>query len=174
MQLIIPPIEEDASPHGDMAKNETLTGTEENTTTTTNHGEGVLSQDLRESFETMKAVWRQAARDSGEDSAATEELKRKGREQAVETALAVDSEVTQWQKGIAELEAMLSAAEGEDGSEGGYIEEGEEDSMEENNHEVVYPRGLPFPAVRFPSLPPMVVPDDDDQEDTTPSRSGAN
>jgi hypothetical protein len=174
MQLII--IDEESSPHGDMAKNDTLTGTEEHNNTSTrphHHGEGVLSQDLRESFEAMKAVWRQAGRDRGEDAAATEELKRKEREQAIETALAVDSEVTKWQNGIAELKAMLAAAEEEDGSEGGYSEEGEEDLIEENNH-AAYPRGRPLPAVRFPSLPPVVVPDDDENDDTAPSRNGAN
>jgi len=168
MQLIIPPLEEDGSPHGDMAKNDSLTETEENTNTNLQNGEGVLSQELRESFEAMKAVWRQAGRDRGEDPAVTEELKRKEREQAIETALAVDSEVAKWQSGIAELEAMLASAEEEE-DEGEFSEEGEEDTSVDSNH-----HGRPLPAVRFPSLHPVVVPDDDEHEDDTSSRDDAN
>lgn len=177
MQLIIPLLDEEGSPHhGDMAKNnhgEQESNNNNNNTRSSHRGgsDGVLSQDLRESFEAMKAVWRQAGRDSGEDLAATEELKRKEREQAIETALAVDSEVTKWQNGIAELEALLAAADEEDGSVGDYSEEGEEDAASHENHHEVYPRGRALPAVRFPSLPPVVVPDDDDQDDTTPSAS---
>ncbi|KAG7358988.1 hypothetical protein IV203_015577 [Nitzschia inconspicua] len=78
----------------------------------------VLSEELREQFEAMKAVWRQSKRsDSGEDgtrsgnNALREELKRKERETAVETALAVDEEISRWENGIAELEVMLAAEE---------------------------------------------------------------
>ena len=173
IQLIIPLLEgEDSSPHlGDMTNEDNLTGTEENENSNNNNGshhggggEGVLTHELRESFEAMKAIWRQAGRDN-EDSAANEELKRKMREHAIETALAVDSEVTKWQNGVAELEAMLSAAADEDGSEGDYnSEDVDEEDMRQGHHGV-----RPLPAVRFPSLPPVVVPDDEDIDETPPS-----
>lgn len=131
--------------------------------------DGVLSRELRENFEAMKAVWRQAGRHNGEEAAALEELKRKEREQAIETALTIDSEITMWQNGIAELEAMLAAEE--DPSEEGLSEEDAESSGDEN----AQPNGYPLPAVRFPSLPPVVVPDDEeDKDDSTMSRSGSS
>jgi hypothetical protein len=77
----------------------------------------VLSDNLREQFESMKTVWRQVRRAStGEKGVQTgqlslQELKRKERKTAVETALAVDQEISKWKNGIAELETMLAAEE---------------------------------------------------------------
>jgi len=180
MQLIIPQVEEDGSPQEqDMGRNEaprdiedhghTHSGSDESVSSTQSQ-EGVLSQELRESFESMKAVWRQAGRYNDEESAASEELKRKERDQAVETALAIESEVCKWQNGIAELEAMLAAEE--EASEEDLSEQEEDSTGEENV--AVNARGYPLAPVRFPSLPPVVVPDDDDDEDEDDASSDLN
>jgi len=112
----------------------------------------------------MKSLLRQVDRNNEEETASNEELKRKGREQAIETALAIESEVTKWQNGIAELEAMLAAAESEDENED-YSEHEEEGSAPGDDR--------PIPVVRFPSLPPVVVPDEDDKDEVTLARSGS-
>jgi hypothetical protein len=165
----------------------------EETVADTNHSQigtssTVLSQELREQFETMKEVWRQAkrassnaesdhendpppqmddAQESSESHLVRQNLKRKERETAVETALAVDAEIASWRNGIAELEAMLAAEE-------------EFDSNPSNGDELFQPvyeqgqenassrRPLLLPPLQqdnahlqFPLLPP-IVPDDDD------------
>jgi hypothetical protein len=170
----------------------------------------ILSDELREQFETMKAVWRQAKRassslsahDDGEEGEygendeevhlqgqeqqqprrqylqrQVEELKRKQRETAVETAVAVDAEVQRWKDGIADLEALLAAEDlssGDDDLDNATDEEAEESF---NGREIVVMRRHPPPPIQpaqqqhhrhhnlqFPRLPP-VVPDDDDDDD---------
>ena len=101
----------------------------------------VLSKDLRERFEAVKAVRRSVQRSTGSRSE-EEELKRKERGVAVETALAIESEITTWQNGIAELEAILARENGE--------EEDQDDDFEEDSN--VRPRQV----IRFPTLPPVI------------------
>lgn len=165
MQLIIPILdEEDTSQLGDMTRNEAHSGTAQNEINGehNSHHDRVLPQELRESFEAMKSLWRQSSRNSEEEVSSTEERKRKEREQAIETALAIESEVLKWQNGIAELEAMLAAAENMEGSEDDYSEYEEDGSAQDEDR--------PMPVVRFPLLPPVVVPDEDD---LTLQRSGS-
>lgn len=175
----------------------------------------VLSDELREKFETMKSVWRHAKRASngnleeqedvvdgqdpqevgqmdpheedhddgqpsqrvrlGSSDNSSQDLKRKAREMAVQTALAVAEEIARWQNGIADLEALLAAEEQEGrGEEDDDVvdEELEEDAAQVNAlgvREVVvvhhqqqnHPRRLPLPEeLRFPVLPPVVPTDD--------------
>jgi len=167
MQLIVPLLEDDdTSQTGDMARNEgpkETNGGEDFGDTDAHHGQS-LPHGLRESFEAMKSLWRQVGRQNEEESGALEELKRKERQQAVETALAIEAEVAKWQNSIAELEAMLAGVDNEEDSDDNYSEQEDEESFPE---EVP-----PVPGVRFPSLPPVVVPEDD-LDETTLSRSGS-
>lgn len=138
MQLIIPPVEDNEN-HGDTSHDGVAS-----------RRNGVLPDYLRDSFENMQAAWRQARRtDLSEED--VEELKRKEREVAVETAVAVDVEVSRWQTRIAELEALLAAEE----------EEHEEDE-ESDDEPVVVARERQRHVIRFPSLPPVIPPEDDD------------
>ena len=162
MQLIVPLLEEDdTSQPGDMARNEgpkETNGGEDFGDTDAHHGRN-LPHGLRESFEAMKSLWRQVGRHNEEESATLEELKHKERQQAIETALAIESEVAKWQNSIAELEAMLA-------------EEDTDDNYSEQDDEESFPEEVPpVPGVRFPSLPPVVVPEED--LDETLSRSGS-
>ena len=106
----------------------------------------VLSKDLRERFESVKAVRRSVQRSTG--SSEEEELKRKERGVAAETALAIESEIKMWQNGIAELEAILARENGEE-------EDQEEDFEEDSN---VRPRQV----IRFPILPPVIPADEEE------------
>lgn len=112
---------------------------------------GILPDDLRESFEAVKAAWRQSRRASAEEA---EELRRKEREIAVETALGVDAEISRWQNGIAELEALL-AQEDQDGEGVG----------DESNNDAGRQQQQQAGILRFPSLPPVVPPEDDDDDE---------
>ena len=141
MQLIVPPVEEnenqgnepgDAMGNGGNGKSD------------------VLPDELKEHFEAMKSVWRQARRSSGDENE-VEELRRKERAVAVKTAIAVDTEISRWQAGIAELEALLAAEDASD-------EVDESDDEEEELVEEGQIRGV----VRFPSLPPVIPPEDTD------------
>lgn len=144
----------------------------------------VLSDELRDQFETMKAVWRQAHRASSLDGDEQEgsqhashqrgdhqpllqqphvpdqDLKRKARDVAVDTALAVHDEIARWQNGIADLEALLAAEDVSDLDE----EEGNEAAVEALGVQEVYVvrnrRPIPH-GLRFPRLP-AVVPTDDE------------
>jgi hypothetical protein len=151
------------------------------------HDGDILSNELREQFEAMKAVWRQAKRESslsddeeeggkGNDKDVCEtvqhreDLKRKERETAVETALAVDAEIARWQNGIADLEALLAAEEEEDSHIG--AREAEPNDVIElplGRQEIVVVdgplQGLLHPHLQFPTLPP-VVPDDEEGSDS--------
>jgi hypothetical protein len=139
MQLIIPPVEDNVN-HGDVSHD----GMANN-----NDGSrGVLPDELRENFESMKAIWRQARRTNSSGDEA-EELRRKEREVAVETAVAVDAEISRWQTGVDELEALLAA------------EEGESDEHEEFDDEPVAWERQRY-VIRFPSLPPVIPPEDEE------------
>ncbi len=168
MQLIIPLLEEDDNPqHGDMSRSDgpRRTTNDQGFGEDSSHRDRVLPQDLRESFQAMKSLWRQVDRKKEEESAATDELRRKEREQAVATALAIEAEVAKWQNSIAELEAMLSAPENEDDNEENYGEQEEEGSFGDDDR--------PMPLFRFPSLPPIIVPEEEDHDETSITRSGS-
>jgi hypothetical protein len=145
----------------------------------------VLSDELREQFESMKTVWRHAKRASSGESfvqdglLSSQELKRKERKTAVETALAVEKEISRWKNGIAELEAMLAAEEdcslddyssdddkagAQDGQPGG--NQGQRASMN-HDHRLADNVG-PHPHLGFPCLP-LVVPNETDDHDDTSS-----
>ena len=160
MQFIIPPIEDDGSPqHGDnMSRLER--SPQEGTEGPCSNNHGAISDELRQNFEAMKEIWRLADRESGADSAILEELRHKERAQAIETALAVESEIAKWRIGIAELEAMLAAGSEEDESAISYLEEEQQVSNDEQLGGGAH--DFPVAAIRFPSLPPVVVPDDDE------------
>ncbi|KAL3915705.1 MAG: hypothetical protein SGARI_008129, partial [Bacillariaceae sp.] len=137
----------------------------------------------------MKSVWRQARRPSADDlgeqadasqaqDEGEEELRRKQREMAVETALAVDTEISRWKNGIAELDAM-SAEEASDDSDGDFDDhEGEEQIHNERQHvnanidgnrqppqNLLQQEPLPPPVIRFPNLPSEVL--DDEEYDSS-------
>ena len=146
---------------------------------------GGLSEDLRDQFETMKSIWRQARRDTGDERICPskdrsdgrqvmvkEDLKRKERETAVETAIKVQSEIEAWQNGIADLEALLAAEEEDDVDEWGGLppEDGDENGPP-GIREIAFvrrvnnaPRRQP-PPVRFPCLPPAIPTEDETTEE---------
>ncbi len=120
-----------------------------------------MTGERRESVEARKTEWRQARSSEAEGEENTEELKRKEREKAVETGVAVDAEISRWQKGIAELELMLSSQEEE--------EDGDED-VEDGDEPNAHPPPQFF--VRFPSLPPVVPLEAYDTSEDAASSSG--
>jgi len=145
--------------------------------------DGLLSAELREQFETMKSIWREARRgqDDDESSSSTdiaetrhqrlgvrEDLKRKEREAAVETAIKVQNEIETWQNGIADLEALLAAEEEQES------EDEEDDDEGENGppgiREIVIVRRNynaqreNHRQIRFPNLPPVVPTEDETEE----------
>jgi hypothetical protein len=123
----------------------------------------VLPRELRAQFEDMKSIWRKSRRDSSSATPAEkEELKRKERQMAVETALAVDSEISRLQSGIAELEAMLVQQDGPQ-------DENDNDSFYGEEEQLQLPQLLAPPVVVnaaavviFPALPPVIAPDYDE------------
>lgn len=143
--------------------------------------DGILSSELRDQFESMKSIWRQARRDHGDEGScssndnnearerklqAREELKRKEREVAVETAIKIHKEITSWQNGIADLEALL-AAEEEQASNDDDVPDEEGDNGPLGIREIAFirrsnnvPRRIP-PQIRFPSLPPAIPTEDE-------------
>lgn len=157
---------------------------EESSSSSITSSGNVLSDELRDQFETMKAVWRQAKRASsleGDEQEGSQhashqrgdheplphqphlpdqDLKRKARDVAVDTALAVHDEIARWQNGIADLEALLAAEDVSDLDE----EEGNEAAVEALGVQEVYVvrnrRPVPH-GLRFPRLP-AVVPTDDE------------
>lgn len=211
MQLVIP-IEDTsngsgASNHCIEQPRERETGTrnrsaeaaiDRNDSNNANDDDAILSGDLRDQFEAMKSVWRQARRgsedagsSSSNDSSETRErramvradLKRKERETAVETAIKVANEIATWQHGIADLEALLAAAEeDEELSIEEETDEGDEgdEVVRENGPpgvreiEFVARHAPPRPAqVRFPFLPPA-IPTDEEEDHATSSASSSS
>lgn len=150
----------------------------------------VLSQELREQFESMKTVWRQSKRAQSDEkfsqggvASSQEDLRRKARETAVETALAVDEELSRWKNGIAELEAMLAAEEdssiesADDYAQGEIIEE-EEHRGEQGQHReasIRLHRHAPeqHPRLGFPDLTPIVQNEDDEQDGVSSQSYGS-
>lgn len=139
----------------------------------------ILSKDLRDQFETMQSVWRQARRDGEDvDSSSSNnsnrervgnmrsELKRKERETAVETAIKVDREIAFWQEGIADLEALLAAEDEQVTNEEGASAANNQHAVEENGppgiREISFVRRNHLQApvrpaqIQFPFLPPAI------------------
>jgi len=157
-----------------------------------NHVEdAILSDDLRDQFETMKRIWRQARRQTDavqssfdDDVNETKEkramilhdLKRKERETATETAIKVDNEINKWRDGIADLEALLA----EENSDLSSMENSEEQGPETNNNGTLGIREISFVAdndnnkrqymvppppaapLRFPFLPQAILTEDEE------------
>lgn len=149
--------------------------------------DAILSAELRDQFETMKSIWRQARRGKDDERSSSsndnadcrgrrvrvrEDLKRKEREMAVETAIKVQNEIETWQNGIADLEALLAAEEQEfneevDDWEGAPQDEGENGPpgireiafVRRSNNAPQHP-----PQIRFPFLP-QAIPTEDETED---------
>jgi hypothetical protein len=100
------------------------------------HHNDVLSPELRLHFRTMRRLIQQEedAQRKRKDAPhqQLEELQLKKHQTAVKTALAVDDELSRLRNGIAELETLLAQQEGRD---------------------IIH---------EFPSLPPIVVSDQDD------------
>jgi len=118
-----------------------------------------MSQGLQQQFETMKQAWNASRSEAGNRSESTaagssveenrnleEDHQNKKRRVAIETAFAIESEVQKWQRGIAELEAMLD-------------EEG--NAPRSSSSSVAF---RPPAVVRFPSLPPIVPAEEGDFE----------
>ena len=78
----------------------------------------VLSQELRHNFNAMREIIEkednQKKRKDAPSTTAAKDLQLKKYHVAVETALAVEDEVSRLRKGIAELEALLAQQEGEE------------------------------------------------------------
>jgi len=145
--------------------------------------DAILSMDLRNQFEAMKTVWRQARRgdeDVDDSSSSPEqratamaELKRKERETAVETAIKVEKEITSWKNSIADLEALLAAEEAQEAYE--ELQAGQEgENGPPGIREIAFVRrsrngrapARP-PQLQFPSLPPAVATEDESEETDT-------
>lgn len=148
--------------------------------------EAILSTELRDQFETMKSIWREARRGNDEEGSSSsndssetrerrvrvrEDLKRKERETAIETAVKVQNEIATWQSGIADLEALLAAEEEQD-----YIEElNVREEVGENGppgiREIAFvmrnnnPPRQHAPQIRFPYLPPAIPTEDESEEE---------
>jgi len=151
--------------------------------------DGILSAELRDQFECMKTIWRQARRDNNEEASSSsndssetrerrvrvrEDLKRKEREVAVETAIKVQNEIATWQNGIADLEALLAAEEEQETNERNVEWEGvlgEGENGPPGIREISFvrrinnaPRQIP-PQVRFPYLPRAIPTENDTEEE---------
>jgi hypothetical protein len=125
MRTLYPPLEE-CSP---------TTGREQEAPMQDGHDDNdVLSPELRQHFNTMRRLIQQEedAQKKRKDAPhqQLEELQLKKHQTAVETALAMDNELSRLRNGIAELEALLAQQEG---------------------RSIIH---------EFPSLPPIVVSDE--------------
>lgn len=141
--------------------------------------DAILSHELRDQFETMKSIWRQARRDNGDEGSSSsndssetrerrvivrEDLKRKERETAVETAIKVQNEIETWENGIADLEALLGAEEQDFGEEA--EEQGENgipgireiEFVRRDNNAPRHPQQIQFPFL------PHAIPTEDETE----------
>lgn len=184
MQLVIP-IEDSSSGNSKsnhcMHRHQEGLEVENQTASQQNAGnDAILSHELRDQFETMKSIWRQARRDNGDEGSSSsndssetrerrvmvrEDLKRKERETAVETAIKVQNEIETWENGIADLEALLAAEEEESGE---LVEEQEGENglpgireIEFVRHDNNAPR-RPH-QIQFPFLP-HAIPTEDETE----------
>jgi len=156
--------------------------------------DAILSTELRDQFETMKSIWRQARRGNDDEKSSLsndsketresrvrirEDLKRKERETAVETAIKVQNEIATWQNGIADLEALLAAEEVQESDEGeGLRQEG--DNGPPGIREIAFVRrnnNAPRqhnPQIRFPFLPPAILTEDETEEDLVTMSTAAS
>ena len=174
MQLLVPPLDDDSSSSSSSSSNsnhldgDAPVGLEEEEDGGTSHHDhankssrnkdsNILSDELKENFEAMKSLWRQSRRATA-SSDDEEELRHRAREKAVETAVAVDSEILRWQNSISELESLLAEQEDRNEDEGVEADDVLGDEM----------GGQPWQArrqnmVAFPSLPPVIPPEDEDE-----------
>jgi hypothetical protein len=104
--------------------------------------DNVMSPELRQNFETMKSLKRKDPPGTREMCDAHETKKR---QLAIETAIAVEKEMSRLRHGIAELEAILAEQENED-----------------------------IDITVFPFLPPVIPADDDDPNDDESIESDSN
>jgi len=162
MHLLVPPLDDSCrGPDFGGSSSGTLeeTGNSGKKRTSRTATRSLMSQGLQQQFETMKQAWnasRSAAGNRSESTAAEssieedrnleEDHQNKKRRVAIETAFAIESEVQKWQRGIAELEAMLD-------------EEG--NAPRSSSSSVAF---RPPAVVRFPSLPPIVPAEEGDFE----------
>ena len=170
MQLLVPPLEDTGL--GDFGPE---TG---DVSTSNSRGRSVMSQGLQDKFEAMEQTFNQArtsaqrsesaAASTESGAAATEqdvsredERQKKKRKVAMETAFAIESEVQKWQRGIAELEAMLEEA----GADVGDSQRSSSSSLDGDD--------APPEVVRFPSLPPIVPAEEGDLEGSTTTAAGS-
>lgn len=172
MHLLVPPLDDSCrgADFGASSSSSTLEETEDsgkkgNSRTVTR---SLMSQGLQQQFETMKQTWntsRPAAGKRSESTAAGSSIEEnrnpeevhqnKKRRVAIETAFAIESEVQKWQRGIAELEAMLDEASGD-------FEES--NAQRSSSSELVAVR--PPEVVRFPSLPPIIPAEEGDFDES--------
>ena len=157
MQLIVPPLDGNKSQEQDNAAAAAASSGGMNPDAESHdssEGQGsVLPDGLRANFEEMKSVWRDARRaTNGEER---EELKRKERVLAAETAVAAHAEIAMWQNGIAELEALLREQE-QDGGGAEDEEEADELGGEQPQQDNV--------VVEFPALLSIVVPEEGEMD----------
>lgn len=166
--MLVPPLEDNCS--GDFRSK---TG---EVSTSNSIARSVMSQGLQDKFGAMEQAWAQsrtpatrsesspseavasaaAAASASEQEDSQQQRESKKRKVAMDTAFAIESEVEKWQRGIAELEAMLEAANGDvedfqGSSSSSSLSEGEA-------------RARPPEVVRFPSLPPIIPAEEGDLE----------
>lgn len=149
--------------------------------------DAILSDELRDQFESMKSIWRQARRgrndegsSSSNDSSETrerrvrvrEDLKRKEREVAVETAIKVQNEISTWKNGIADLEALLAAEEEQESNEDAdeWVPQEEGENVPPGIREIAFVRRINAPRqgppqIRFPFLPQAIPTEDETEEE---------
>lgn len=168
MQLLVPPLDDRSA---DFKKEEDGSSTSNSAT-----ARSVMSQGLQDKFETMKQAWNHHSRASAkrsegpaeasassedQDDAEQEEEEQhhqnKKRKVAMETAFAIEAEVQKWQRGIAELEAMLDVGD----------LDGPSSSAEDAEN-----AARPPVIVRFPSLPPIIPAEEGDFDGSCSSEGG--
>jgi len=183
MQLLFPPLEDNCqgdfgSKTGEVSKSKS-------------RARSVMSQGLQDKFKAMEQTWNQSntqrsetACSSSESAAAfaaafastsaaergtegedSQQRENKKRKVAIETAFAIESEVQKWQRGIAELEAMLNVASGGDvedfqGSSSSFSSSSSSSSSSSEGEAGA--RARPPEVVRFPSLPPIIPAEEGD------------
>lgn len=136
-----------------------------------------MSQGLQDKFKAMEQTFNQArststprsasasiesaavAADHDVEVANNNEHQNKKRKVAIETAFAIESEVQKWQRGIAELEAMLEEAGADVGDS-----QRSSSSVEDDD--------APPEVVRFPSLPPIIPAEEGDLEGSNTNGGG--
>jgi hypothetical protein len=183
MQLLLPPLEdgsnEGASRSGDGRSSPSGSSDGTDGHIGANDSRSLLTPHLRESFETMKSIWRHSRRPNSTgnesfDGDDADSLKRKQRELAVETALAVNSEITRLQSGIAELEALLNVPQHHDYDDD---DEDDDDGVDEDSFSVENSDADDEPQDYHPDVNPdvpivlpLVIPVEDDNDDISTDR----